>query len=54
MNKVILLGRLTKAPVMKYLQNEANTAMARYSLAVDRRYSAPRPGKISRSGNAVE
>ena len=38
MNKVILLGRLTKAPEMKYLQNEANTTMARYSLAVDRRY----------------
>jgi single-strand DNA-binding protein len=38
MNKVILIGRLTKAPEMKYLQNEANTAMARYSLAVDRRY----------------
>lgn len=38
MNKVILLGRLTKAPEMKHLQNGANTAIARYSLAVDRRY----------------
>ena len=38
MNKVILMGRLTKYPEMKYLQNENHTAMARYTLAVDRRY----------------
>ena len=38
MNKTILMGRLTKDPEVKYLQNENNTAMARYTLAVDRRY----------------
>lgn len=38
MNKVILMGRLTKFPEVKYLQNENHTAMARYTLAVDRRY----------------
>lgn len=38
MNKVILMGRLTKSPEVKYLQNENHTAMARYTLAVDRRY----------------
>lgn len=38
MNKVILMGRLTKDPEVKYLQNDNNTAMARYTLAVDRRY----------------
>ena len=38
MNKVILMGRLTKYPEMKYLQNENHTGMARYTLAVDRRY----------------
>lgn len=38
MNKVILMGRLTKSPEVKYLQNEIHTAMARYMLAVDRRY----------------
>lgn len=38
MNKVILMGRLTKSPELKYLQNENNTVMARYTLAVDRRY----------------
>lgn len=37
-NKVILMGRLTKFPEVKYLQNENHTAMARYTLAVDRRY----------------
>lgn len=38
MNKVILMGRLTKFPEVKYLQNENHTGMARYTLAVDRRY----------------
>lgn len=38
MSKVILMGRLTKSPEVKYLQNENHTAMARYTLAVDRRY----------------
>ena len=32
------MGRLTKDPEVKYLQNENSTAMARYTLAVDRRY----------------
>ena len=38
MNKVILMGRLTKAPEIKYLQDDNKTATARYTLAVDRRY----------------
>ena len=38
MDKTILMGRLTKDPEVKYLQNENSTAMARYTLAVDRRY----------------
>ena len=38
MNKTILMGRLTKDPEVKYFQNENSTAMARYTLAVDRRY----------------
>ena len=28
MNKVILMGRLTKAPEIKYLQDDNKTAMA--------------------------
>ena len=38
MNKVILMGRLTRDPELKYLQDENNTPMARYTLAVERRY----------------
>lgn len=38
MNKVILMGRLTRDPEMRYAQNENNTAVARYTLAVDRRF----------------
>lgn len=38
MNKVILMGRLTRDPEVRYAQNENSTAVARYSLAVDRRF----------------
>lgn len=38
MNKVILMGRLTREPEMRYSQNENSTAIARYTLAVDRRF----------------
>lgn len=38
MNKVILMGRLTRDPEVRYVQgNDGNTAIARYTLAVDRR-----------------
>lgn len=36
MNKVILVGRLTKDPDVRYSQGENTTAIARYNLAVDR------------------
>ena len=38
MNKVILMGRLTRDPVVRYSQGEQATAVARYTLAVDRRF----------------
>ena len=38
MNKVILMGRLTRNPEVRYSQGENSMAIARYSLAVDRRY----------------
>lgn len=38
MNKVILCGRLTRDPEVRYTQG-SNLAVARYSLAVDRRFS---------------
>ncbi len=37
MNKVILMGRLTRDPEVRYSQGERSMAIARYSLAVDRR-----------------
>ena len=36
MNKVVLLGRLTKDPEVRYTQGNEPMAVARYSLAVDR------------------
>lgn len=38
MNKVILMGRFTKDPELRYSQSENSTAIARFSLAVDRRF----------------
>lgn len=38
MNKVILMGRLTRDPDVRYGQGENPTAFARYTLAVDRRF----------------
>lgn len=38
MNKVILMGRLTRDPEVRYSQNENSTAVARFSIAVDRRF----------------
>lgn len=38
MNKVFLMGRLTRDPEVRYSQNENSTAIARFSLAVDRRF----------------
>ena len=39
MNKVILMGRLTRDPDVRYSQAENPMAIARYTLAVDRRFS---------------
>ena len=38
MNKVILMGRLTRDPETRYSQGESQFAIARFSLAVDRRF----------------
>ena len=37
MNKVILIGRLTRDPEVRYSAGEGSMAIARYTLAVDRR-----------------
>ena len=38
MNKVILMGRLTRDPEVRYSQGENAMAVARYTLAVDRTF----------------
>lgn len=38
MNKVILMGRITRDAEIRYTQGEKSTAIARFSLAVDRRF----------------
>ena len=38
MNKVILMGRLTRDPEVRYSQGATPLAIARYTLAVDRRF----------------
>ena len=44
MNKVILMGRLTRDPEVRYGQSGQQTAVCRYSLAVNRSYK--REGKL--------
>ena len=39
MNKVVLMGRLTKDPDIRYSQGANPIAIARYTMAVDRRYT---------------
>ncbi len=48
MNKVILMGRLTRDPDIRYSQGERQMAIARYTLAVDRR------GRRSQGGDSQE
>ena len=38
MNKVILMGRLTRDPEVRYSAGDNSTAVARYTLAVNRKY----------------
>lgn len=45
MNKVILMGRLTRNPEVRYSAGENSMAIARYTLAVDRRFK--RDGEAS-------
>ena len=47
MNKTILMGRLTKNPEIKYAGKDNDMAVARYTLAVNRRYK--RDGKAEYS-----
>ena len=44
MNKVILMGRLTRDPEVRYSQGATPLAIARYTLAVDRRQARSNNG----------
>ena len=39
MNKVILMGNITRDPEIRYTQGEKSVAIARFSLAINRRFS---------------
>ena len=39
MNKVILMGRLTRDPDIRYSAGDSSSMVARYTVAVDRRFS---------------
>ena len=45
MNRAILMGRLTRDPEVRYTQDERGMAIARYTLAIDRR------GRRNQDGN---
>jgi len=53
MNKVILMGRLTRDPEVRYTQGETPMAIARYSLAVDRRGRNNQDGQTADFINCV-
>lgn len=45
MNKIILMGRLTKDPEVRYSQGNNTMAIARYTLAVERKFK--RDGELN-------
>lgn len=47
MNKVTLMGRLTRNPNVTYTQGENSTCVARYTIAVDRRFKKDETDFIS-------
>ena len=53
MNRVILMGRLTRDPEVRYSQNDTSMAIARFSLAVDRRAQRNSDGQTADFINIV-
>lgn len=51
MNKVILMGRLTRNPEVRYSAGDSSMAIARYTLAVDRRFT--RRGEDNNGATAI-
>ncbi len=46
MNNVVLIGRLTREPELRYLPSGNNTAVARFTLAVDRQLSREKKAEM--------
>ena len=53
MNKVILMGRLTRDPEVRRTEGENAMAIARFSLAVDRRRQQSQEGQTADFINCV-
>ena len=53
MNKVILMGRLTRDPEVRYSQGEPPLAIARYTLAVDRRFNRNNGGDNAQTADFI-
>jgi single-strand DNA-binding protein len=53
MNRVILMGRLTRDPEVRYSQNDTSMAIARFSIAVDRRRQQNNDGQTADFINIV-
>ena len=54
MNKVILMGRLTRDPEVRYSAGDNSMAIARYTLAVDRRFKRDGEATAGRSAEFAE
>lgn len=52
-NNCVLIGRLTKDPELKYLPNANNTAVATFTLAVDRNLSKDKKAEAVSKGQAT-
>lgn len=53
MNRVILMGRLTRDPEIRYSQAETPLAIARYTLAVDRRFAKRNEGNNEQTADFI-
>ena len=53
MNKVILMGRLTRDPEVRYSQAAEPLAIARYTLAVDRRFQRRDAGSNDQTADFI-
>ncbi len=53
MNRVVLMGRLTRDPDVRYTQGDAPMAIARYTLAVDRRRGRSGNGQDENSADFI-